>query len=157
MQKHRKVVAIRMSKRKRNTNKSVPEGVLKQKNYKVTLMSSTHTPPTMTYDIVAISPEEAFGKAISIANAHMQGSIMNNFMEMTGSAISSLLKGEDLSDELKEDLLNWSIDHDRFQVDGVMVVNSDRIQGEVLDNTEIREDIATEFEDYLKKMGDTDE
>jgi len=120
-------------------------------------MSSSHTPPTMTYDIVAISPEEAFGKAISIANAHMQGSIMNNFMEMTGSAISSLLEGKELSDELKQELLNWSLDHDKFQVDGVMVVNSDRIQGEVLDNTEIREDIANEFEDYLKKMGDTDE
>jgi len=153
--KHRKVHVVHVSKRKRNTSSSIPEDVLQQKSYKVTLMSSRHTPPTLSYDLVAISPEEAFGKAISIANAHMQGSIMNNFMELTGKALTTLVKGEELTEEQMIELRDWSVDHNQFQVDGVMVINTDKIQGEVMASGDIADDIADGFEKYLKeKEGD---
>ena len=53
------------------------------------------------------------------------------------------------------ELRDWSVDHNQFQVDGVMVINTDKIQGEVMASGDIADDIADGFEKYLKeKEGD---
>ena len=142
--------------RERNTqgdNGAMNESTInprKLKEYQAHITIGYKEPPVQEIVIKAKSFAEATTKALELGRNFIQADILNSFGEM-GKEIARLVN-EGKLEEAEKVFETHGIEHDDFDIDGLVITEKNVMQTKVLAEDEVAKKMHNDIENYLQDI-----
>jgi len=120
----------------------------KIKEYQAHITIGYKMPPVQEVTIKARSFAEATSKAIELGRNFIQADILNSFGDMGEKIADELNKGN--VEKASAIFNNHGIQHDDFDIDGIVVTRKDLVQTKVLAEDEVAEKMHNDIENFLQ-------
>ncbi len=122
----------------------------KLKEYQAHITIGYKEPPVQEIVIKAKSFAEATTKALELGRNFIQADILNSFGEM-GKKIAQLMN-EGKFKEAERVFEQHGIQHDDFDIDGLVITRKDVMQTKVLAEDEVAKKMHNDIENYLQDI-----
>lgn len=120
----------------------------KIKEYQAHITIGYKQPPVQEVTIKARSFAEATTKALELGRNYIQADILNSFGEMGEQIADELNKGN--VEKANSIFSGHGIQHDDFDIDGIVVTRKDLVQTKVLAEDEVAEKMHNDIENFLQ-------
>lgn len=120
----------------------------KIKEYQAHITIGYKQPPVQEVTIKARSFAEATTKALELGRNYIQADILNSFGEMGEQIVDELNKGN--VEKASSIFSGHGIQHDDFDIDGIVVTRKDHVQTKVLAEDEVAEKMHNDIENFLQ-------
>lgn len=120
----------------------------KIKEYQAHITIGYKQPPVQEVTIKARSFAEATTKALELGRNYIQADILNSFGDMGEQIVEELNKGN--VKKASEIYRNHGIQHDDFDIDGIVITRKDIMETKVLAEDEVAKKMHTDIENFLQ-------
>jgi hypothetical protein len=120
----------------------------KIKEYQAHITIGYKQPPVQEVTIKARSFAEATSKALELGRQFIQADVLNSFGDMGEQIVEELNKGN--VKKASEIYRNHGIQHDDFDIDGIVITRKDIMETKVLAEDEVAKKMHTDIENFLQ-------